>query len=360
MTIAMGLIRTAIPNLASECSTTICVGLDFAIATSEIGASCFLVAAITSTTCILATAVIIAHMLQVADTARETLTGALFFATIPDNTDSTATAIDATDLDEVSRAREIIATRFKRGGGRGRGGRCRCSLAALAVLALDCTTKSGMLCGLQTVTTNVIVTMSLVRTAVGNLATERSTTVHVGLDFAMAASKISTSCFFVTAITSTTCSLATSIIIAHMLQVADATRETFAGALFFATIPNFTDSTSTAIHATDLDKVSWTCEIVTTCLHCGGGGRACGCRGCRGLTTLLICACGRSTRPSTGNKLQAIRAVMVNTRCLWHTTLVVGAKTSTTTTRITSVNHRIRALVVTTLCLRGTAILVSA
>jgi hypothetical protein len=44
--------------------------------------------------------------------------------------------------------------------------------------------------------------------------------------------------------------------------------------------------------------VSWTREIVATCLHCGGCCRACGRRGCCGLTTLLIRACGCSTRSS--------------------------------------------------------------
>jgi hypothetical protein len=217
MIVAMAFIRAAIANFTGEGSTTICVGLDFAKATGEICASCFLVAAITSTTQALSASMIVAYMLQVANTTREPFAGPLFFTTIPDITNSTATAILATDLDEMGRAFEIVATCLQRGCGGGGGGRGCCPLTALTIFALDCTTESRMLSSLQTITTHMIVTMAFIRAAIANLTSECSTAGCVGLDFAKATSEISARRFFVTAITSTTCALATSMIITNML-----------------------------------------------------------------------------------------------------------------------------------------------
>jgi len=170
--IAVGLIRTAVANLATERSTTVCVGLDFAIATGEVSARRLFVTAITSTTCALATSMIVAHMLQVANTTRETFASFFFFAAIPNVTASTATAIHATDLDEVGRACKIVAASLHRSGCCGR--RCgrRRSLAALTIFAFNGTTESTILYWLQTISTIVLIAMGLISAAVANLTTE--------------------------------------------------------------------------------------------------------------------------------------------------------------------------------------------
>jgi len=194
----------------------------------------------------------------------------------------------------MGRAFEIVATCLQCGGCGC--GRSRCSLAALTIFALDCAAESSILCGLQTITTHMIVTMGLVRTAMANLASECSTTIGVSLDLSVATSEIGASRFLVAAITSTARALSTSIIVAHMLQVANTTRETFTSFFFFTAIPNLANSTATTIHAVYLDEVGWAREIVATCLQSGGccrcgGGR--GCRGCRGRGGRCG-SCGRS------------------------------------------------------------------
>jgi hypothetical protein len=163
----------------------------------------------------------------------------------------------------------------------------------LTVFAFDGTTGSAILHWPQTITANVVVAMGLIRAAITNLTTECSTAVCVGLHFAIATGEISARRFLVAAITSTTCALATSMIVAHMLQVASTTRETFASFFLFAAISDVAGSTATAILAADLNEVGWARVIVATCLQCGG---CCGCGcGCGGRGVWAFCVPGLTT-----------------------------------------------------------------